>query len=123
MSSQAKDIVGNFYESFYSDATALEKYLHPQVWLCWHSGEGYRELGYNEIAELTQVMAASYADLKLDIADIIEENGKVAIHFTYHGKTIENPEEEMALAHFMATWELKDNKLYKGYQISRMAED
>lgn len=123
MSSQAKDIVGNFYQSFYSDAAALNKYLHPDVQLCWHSSSGYKELDYHQIAELTQEMASNYEDLKIDVTDILEENGKVAIHFTYHVKTIENPDEEMALAHFMATWELKDDKLFKGYQISHLAED
>jgi hypothetical protein len=28
-------------------------------------------------------------------------------------KTIENPREEMLLAHFISIWQIKDNKLYK----------
>lgn len=53
----------------------------------------------------------------------VEEDHQIAIQFTYHVKTIENPDEEMPLAHFMAIWELKDNKLFKGVQISQLGEE
>ncbi|MFD1096024.1 nuclear transport factor 2 family protein [Salegentibacter chungangensis] len=122
MSSKGKEIVENFYESFYSDSKVLEKYLHPEASLCWHSSIGYREMDFSQISGLTKEMAENYDDLRIEVASLIQEDGQVAIHFTYHVKTIENPEEEMPLAHFMATWELKDNKLYKGYQISQLAE-
>jgi hypothetical protein len=35
-------------------------------------------------------------------------------------KTIENPREEMLLAHFFVIWEIKDDKLFRGYQISQL---
>jgi len=35
-------------------------------------------------------------------------------------KTIENPEEELPFGDFMVIWELKENLLYKGSQISQL---
>jgi hypothetical protein len=44
----------------------------------------------------------------------------IAVRYSHYIKTIENPREEMLLAHFMVIWELKDDKLYRGYQISQL---
>ena len=47
----------------------------------------------------------------------------VTIRFTYYVRTIENPDEELPMAHFIAIWEVKDGKMYKGHQISQQADD
>ena len=39
--------------------------------------------------------------------------------YSHFVKTFENPREEMLLAHFFVIWEIKDNKLYRGYQMSQ----
>ena len=36
---------------------------------------------------------------------------------------IENPDEEVSTIHFMAIWELKEGKLYRGYQISQPSDE
>jgi hypothetical protein len=36
-------------------------------------------------------------------------------------KTIENPREEMLLANFISIWQIKDNKLHRGYQMSQLS--
>jgi hypothetical protein len=45
----------------------------------------------------------------------------VTVRFSHFAKTIENPREEMLLAHFIAIFEIKDNKIYRGYQISQIS--
>ncbi|MCF1191703.1 hypothetical protein LRR18_08910 [Mangrovimonas sp. AS39] len=37
--------------------------------------------------------------------------------------TVENDDEETALAHYISIWELKDGKLFKGFEISQLADD
>lgn len=116
-----KDIVENFYNSFYSEPKVIGQFVHPEASLCWHSSTGFSELDYNGIANLAKEMSESFESLRTDISTILKEKNKVAIHFDYHVKTIENPDEEITLGHFMAIWELKDNKLYKGYMVSQPA--
>jgi len=36
---------------------------------------------------------------------------------------IENPDSEVVLARFCSIWEVKNNKLYRGYEISQLADE
>ena len=65
-------------------------------------------------------MNVSYESLRLETYKTIKEDQNVVIYFSYYVKTIENPEEELPFGHFMVIWELKENLLYKGSQISQL---
>lgn len=124
MGSKTKEIVEQFYQSnFYKDEDVLRSYLHPDVELSWYGTTGLRKLNLAGIAEISEQLAESYETLRAEVEKIVEDGNNVAIHFTYHVTTIENPEEEMPLAHFIAIWETKDGKLYKGVQISQLGEE
>ncbi len=43
-------------------------------------------------------------------------------HHVY-AQTIEQPNDEVLLAHFIALWEVKDNKLYRCYELSQLADE
>ncbi|MDT0685646.1 nuclear transport factor 2 family protein [Autumnicola psychrophila] len=121
MSIRRKEIIEKFYECFYKDSD-VEKYLHPDAELTWNSSTGLRLLNFEDISAFAAEMARSYESLRLEVRDILMEKDQVVINFTYHVNTIENPEEEIPMAHFMAIWEIRDNKLYKGHQISQLAD-
>ncbi|WP_081210901.1 nuclear transport factor 2 family protein [Salegentibacter sediminis] len=124
MALSGKEIVENFYTSdFYQDKEVLREFLHPQVELSWYGTTGLKTLNLDEISDISHHLAHSFESLRAEVENVISENGKTAIQFTYHVRTIENPEEEMPLAHFMAIWELKDDKLYRGVQISQLGEE
>ncbi|MGM0933880.1 MAG: nuclear transport factor 2 family protein [Bacteroidota bacterium] len=124
MGLSGKEIVENFYTSdFYQDEKVLREFLHPQVELSWYGTTGLKKLNLDEISAISLELAQSFESLRAEVETVISEEGKTAIHFTYHVRTIENPEEEMPLAHFMAIWELKDDKLYRGIQISQLGEE
>ena len=55
------------------------------------------------------------------ITHVIQEGNMVSVRYSHFVKTIENPREEMLLAHFCVIWEVKDNKLYRGYQMSQFS--
>ena len=124
MGLRTKDIVRKFYESnFYKDEDVLRSYLHPEVELSWYGTTGLRKLNLEGIAQISEQLAESFESLRAEIEKVVAKSDNVAIHFTYHVRTIENPEEEMPLAHFIAMWEMKDGKLYKGVQISQLGEE
>lgn len=124
MSRKGKLIVEKFYQSdFYKDEEVLRDFLHPEVELSWYGTTGFRKLDINGIASISKELAVSFDSLRAEIEKIISKGDEVAIHFTYYGRTIENPEEEMSLAHFIAIWEIKDDKLFKGVQISQLGEE
>lgn len=124
MGLRTKEIVKKFYESnFYKDEDVLRSYLHPDVELSWYGTTGLRRLNLEGIAQISEQLANSYESLRAEVEKVIAKSDNVAIHFTYHVRTIENPEEEMPLAHFLAMWEMKDGKLYKGVQISQLGEE
>ncbi len=124
MGVRSKDIVEKFYTSLFNgEKDILDKYLHPNVTLTWYGTTGLKKLDFDEILSIRNDMAKNFESLKADVEKTVEEGNQIAIQFTYHVKTIENPDEEMPLAHFMAIWELKDDKLFKGVQISQLGEE
>ncbi len=124
MGLSTKEIVKKFYESnFYKDKDVLKSYLHPEVELSWYGTTGFRKLDLEGIAQISEELAQSYESLRAEIDKVVAQKDNAAIHFTYFVRTIENPDEEMPLAHFIAIWEIKDDKLYKGVQISQLGEE
>ena len=117
----AKEIVQEFYKSdALLENETVSKLLHDDVVLEWHSSKGFLKLKHLEIIDLTNELSKAYVRSKARITHILEEGNTVALRYSHYVKTIENPREEMLLAHFMVIWELKDNKLYRGYQMSQL---
>ena len=117
----AKEIVQEFYKSdALLENERVSKLLHNDVVLEWHSSKGYLKLKRQEIMDLTSELSRAYVRSKARITHILEEGNTVSIRYSHYVKTIENPREEMLLAHFMVIWELKNNKLYRGYQMSQL---
>lgn len=125
MGLKTKEVIEQFYQSnFYNDEEVMKRFLHPDVELSWYGTTGFRKLNLQEISEISSQLASSFESLRAEIEKVVVNNDKeAAINFTYHVRTIENPDEEMPLAHFIAIWELKDGKLYKGVQISQLGEE
>jgi hypothetical protein len=117
----AKEIVQEFYKSdALLENETVAKLLHKDVVLEWHSSKGFLKLHYKDIIELTNELGKAYVRSKARITHILEEDNTVAVRYSHYVKTIENPREEMLLAHFMVIWELKNNKLFRGYQMSQL---
>lgn len=117
----AKEIVKKFYKSdAFIDPNVMKDFLHPDCILDWNSSKGYVQMNYDEIINITHEISRAYVRTKARISHIIEEDNIVSVRFSHFVKTIENPREEMLLAHIMIIWEIKDNKLYKGFQMSQI---
>jgi hypothetical protein len=117
----AKEIVQEFYKSdVMLEADSVSKLLHPDVVLEWHSSKGFLKLHHDDIIALSVELSKAYVRSKIRISHIVAEDHTVSLRYSHYVKTIENPREEMLLAHFMVVWELKANKLYRGYQMSQL---
>ncbi len=124
MSKTAKEIVRSFYDTdLIHDSEALSKYLHSEIELYWNSSFGFNKRGFEDIKTMFSEMALSFETFRCEISHLIAEGDTVTIRYTYFAKTIEDPDKEVAIAHFIAIWELKDNKLYRGYQISQQGDN
>ena len=124
MSLAPKDCVREFYSSdFYKDPASVKEYLHPEAQLFWNSSAGFHKLGYSEIANLSKDLSDSFETLRTDVSHLLNDGNMVTIRFTYYVSTLENPDEEMPMAHFIAIWECRDGKMFKGHQISQQADD
>jgi hypothetical protein len=117
----AKKIVQNFYNSdaFVNEET-MNKFLHKDLLIEWNSTKGFVTLNKQLGLDLTKQMAVAYTYSRIDISHIFKKANMVTVRYSHFVKTIENPNEEMLLAHFMAIWEIKDKQLYKGFQMSQI---
>jgi len=117
----AKEIVQNFYKSdVILEAETVNQFLHPDVVLEWHSTKGFLTLNHDQIIAISAELSKAYVRSKSRITHLVEEGNTVAVRYSHYVKTIENPREEMLLAHFMVIWEIKDKKLFRGYQMSQL---
>jgi predicted SnoaL-like aldol condensation-catalyzing enzyme len=117
----AKEIVQAFYKSdVLLETDTVAALLHPDVIIEWQSTKGFLKLNHQDIITLSTELRKAYVRSKARITHIVEEGNTVAVRYSHYAKTIENPREEMLLAHFMVIWELKDNKLYRGFQMSQL---
>ncbi|SDS62263.1 hypothetical protein SAMN04487764_2644 [Gillisia sp. Hel1_33_143] len=124
MSFSEKKLVEEFYLSnFYKNPDEVKDYLHQDAELYWNSGAGFNKMTFNDVMNLSTEMSKSFDSLRAEISHLLQDKDQVTIRFTYYIKTIENPDEEIPMAHFIAIWKIKDNKLYKGYQISQPGDE
>ena len=124
MISVGKRLVSEFYSSdSFNKVQQSEKYLHPEMELFWNAKTGYSHMSREDISKVTAEAAKSFETVRCEITHLLEEGNNVTIRFTFYITTIENPTEEMPIAHFVAIWEIKDGLMYKGYQMSLPAEE
>jgi len=124
MSKSAKEIVKDFYNSdLLNDSKVLERFFHPDMLLIWNSSDGLTIMHFEEIVEFFSEIRRTYNDFRSEISHLLEDDNHVTIRYKYYVRTIENPDEELGIAHFIAIWEIKDNKLYRGYQVSQPVTD
>ncbi|MBP4142724.1 nuclear transport factor 2 family protein [Flavobacterium sp. I-SCBP12n] len=118
----SKEIVEKFYKSdALIDSEVIKDFLHPDIIVEWNSSKGFIELNYEALLNLSNDLSKAYVRSKVRINQIIAENDLVSVRYSHFVKTIENPREEMLLAHFIVIWQIKDNKLYRGYQMSQLS--
>jgi len=117
-----KEIVLEFYKSdVLLDKKAVSELLHPEVTIDWNSSEGFIQMNYQDILALTDELGKAYIRSKIRISHILQENNLVSLRYSHFVKTIENPREEMLLGNFFVIWEVKDGKLFKGFQMSHIS--
>jgi hypothetical protein len=93
------------------------------VKIFWNSSTGFYKLDFESFQKMSYEMGKSFESLNCDITHLLQEGNNVTIRFSYNVNTIESPDEEIPVAHFIAIWEIKDEKLYKGYIISQPEDD
>lgn len=117
-----KDIVLEFYKSdVLLDKKAVSELLHPDVTIDWNSSKGFIQMDYDDVLSLTGELAKAYIRSKIRISHILQENNLVSLRYSHYVKTIENPREDMLLGNFFVIWEVKDGKLFKGFQMSHIS--
>jgi len=116
------DIVLEFYKpDVILDRNAVNALIHPDITIDWNSSKGFIQMNHDDILALTDDLNKAYLRSKTRISHVVAEGNTVAIRYSHFVKTIENPREEMLLAHFVVIWEIKDDKLYRGFQMSQFS--
>ncbi|WP_395074973.1 nuclear transport factor 2 family protein [Flavobacterium sp.] len=118
----AKEVVKNFYQSdALRNSELMDTFIHPDITLEWNSSKGFLLLNRKELLKLGDELKKAYHSSRVEINHLLADENIVTVRYTHHIKTIENSGEEMVLAHFIVIWELKDDKLYRGYQMSQLS--
>ena len=117
-----KKLIKAFYNAHViEDPDIVSRFFGKEIILTWHSSEGCVTMGFDALDQFFKEINKTYADLRAEVTHIIKEDHHVAVRSTYYARTIENPDEELAISHFIAIWEVSDNKIIKGSMMSQPA--
>lgn len=117
-----KELVLDFYKNdLILQKSEVNEFLHPDLVIEWNSTKGFIQMKKEDVLNLSDDLAKAYVRSKIRITHILSEDNLVSVRYSHFVKTIENPREEMLLAHFYVIWEVKDGKLYRGYQMSQFS--
>lgn len=119
----AKKVVQNFYDMDLAQETKTMSMFHKDCELYWNSSKGFTTLNYSGINDMLEGLRKSFLSFKYRLSHLLADENIVTARYTIYVTPIEKPEEEEALAHFISIWEVKDGKLYRGYEISQMADE
>lgn len=116
----SKEVVRNFYRAdILNEPDVLKKFFHPEITLIWNSMDGLTIMNYDDLDAFFSEIRRTYNDLRIEVSHLLQDDQFVTIRYKYYVRTIENPEEELGIAHFIAIWEIKDGQMYRGYQVSQ----
>lgn len=119
-----KEIVKAFYESDLANNTnLLSDYFHKECLRHWNSSTGYKVVDYNGMEKFFEHIQGAYSSITAQISHLLQDENQVTIRYTLFVTPIEDPEHEQPLANFISIWEVKDGKLFRGYEISQVADD
>jgi len=117
-------LVKEFYNSdLANNDKVVANYFHKNCELHWTSSQGFALLKYNDIIDFFKGTRESYESIRFEFTHLFEAESKVVARYTLFGNTIEDPDTEVKIAHFTTIWEIRENKLYRGYEISQQADE
>jgi predicted SnoaL-like aldol condensation-catalyzing enzyme len=118
----AKELVLDFYKNdLLLHRSEVNEFLHDDLIIEWNSSKGFVQMKKEDVLNLSDELSKAYVRSKMRITHVLAEENMVSVRYSHFVKTIENPREEMLLAHFFVIWEVKDGKLYRGYQMSQFS--
>lgn len=117
-----KELVLDFYKNdLILKKSEVNEFLHPDLIIEWNSSKGFVQMNKDDVLNLSDELSKAYVRSKMRITHVIEDENMVSVRYSHFVKTVENPREEMLLAHFFVIWEIKDGKLFRGYQMSQFS--
>lgn len=113
----------NTIEQFYKadgvrNKELLNHLLATDFILEWNTSEGKKVYSKSDVLHLADELMKGFHTSLNHIYQIVEEKNTVAVNYIQTVSTIENPDELFQIAHFMAFWEFKGDKIIKLTQIS-----
>lgn len=119
----AKKVVKNYYELDLAKEEDAISHFHKDCKIYWNSSKGFTVLDHDGLKSMLDGIRKSYISFKYRLSHLLEDGKTVTARYTIYVTPIENPDEEQPLAHFISIWEVKKGKLFKGYEISQLADE
>jgi len=119
----AKSVVQKFLDSDLATDRDVIDLFHKDCELKWHSSKGYTKLDFQGISNMLGEIQKAFISFKYRTSHVLVDGQTVTARTTIYVTSIERKDKEDALAHFISIWEVKDGKMYRGYEISQMADN
>ncbi len=121
-----KDIISKFYNlnlaKSENQSIALNLF-HKDSEIHWNSSKGSACLDHNGFATMLKGIEESFFSFTYKISHLFANGNQGVVRYTIYGTTIEEPELAVPLGHFISIIEVKDDQIYKVFQISQEADE
>jgi len=119
----AKEIITKFFELDFVKDEDILSYFHDDCQVHWSNSKGFIQHSKSDIENLLNELKRNYHSYQAETFQILEDNNTVTVRYTIYVTPIERPEKEDALADFISIYEIKDQKIYRCYQISNLVDN
>ena len=118
----ARAVVKAFYNLDLAKDKEAIKMFDKDCQLHWNSSTGYNTLNYDDINKKLTEIRQSFVTFTYKLSHLLKENDTITARYTVFAATIERPDKVESIAHFISIWEVKNGLLYKGFEISQLAD-
>lgn len=116
-----RKLIQEFYKpDVLLDPVIVATFLHDDLIVEWNSSKGLLKFNKADVLATSEEMQRAYVRSKTKLTHLLVDGNNAAVRYSHYVKTIENPREDILLAHFFVIWEVKDGKLHRGYQMSQL---
>lgn len=116
----SREIVEKLYnEDGLRNRDFLDKILHQNLVLDWESSIGLRTMSKNEILDMADELKANYQESRVSIIDNVITDNKIVVRYTHQVSSIENPNELFTIAKVLVIWDVENEQITKGFQMSK----
>ncbi|MFL9844464.1 hypothetical protein [Flavobacterium rhizosphaerae] len=109
-----KEIIEGYYRELMT-TNDVEQYYHRNMLVDWHGSRGFLQMNAEDLIMMIKQVDKYFISSRIEITHLIVSGNEASVRYNHYGVTKDSSFEEKLISTSIGIWQLKDNKLYRGY--------